>query len=138
MSSRTTLRLYSSRFFWLALDDDAAIFEATKQAPCTSVARPQRYAHSVCIPFSAGAPVMALSGRSRGGKRLGEQEVCEWMLQLGVLNPDEQNKEFRSQLRDGVVLCHLANRLHPGIVETVSGRDGRGRGRETASGWCRS
>ena len=67
---------------------------------------------------------------------MGEQEMYEWMLQLGVLSPDEQT-DFRSQLRDGVVLCHLANRLHPGIVETVSGEGGGG-GENTTSRWCRS
>lgn len=71
---------------------------------------------------------MAASARLRGGKRLEEHELYEWMLQLGVpLNPDEQTGSFRSQLRDGVVLCHLVNRLHPGVVEKVSeGRRRRG------------
>ena len=61
---------------------------------------------------------MAASGQAR---RLDEQDLYEWMMQLGVsLRPEEQAGNFSSQLRDGVVLCHLVNRLRPGSVEDVS------------------
>lgn len=63
-------------------------------------------------------PKMAASGQAR---RLDEQDLYEWMLQLGAsLRPEEQAGMFSSQLRDGVALCHLVNRLRPGSVEDVS------------------
>lgn len=62
---------------------------------------------------------MAASGLAR--RPLNEQDLYEWMLQLEVpLSPEEQAGDFRSQLRDGIVLCHLVNRLRPGSVDSVS------------------
>ena len=49
------------------------------------------------------------------------QDLQEWVEALGLpLEPAEDDRALRNQLRDGIFLCQLVNRIKPGSVENVS------------------
>ena len=52
-------------------------------------------------------------------QQLGEDDFREWLSSLGLLSSSE-DKPFRDQIRDGVLLCQLVNKIRPGSVDTVS------------------
>ena len=64
-----------------------------------------------------------------GSKResISVQDLQEWLGALGLEVEPEDERPLPDQLRDGVVLCQLVNRIKPNSVEVVG--DGRG-GRE--------
>ncbi|KAL5476258.1 hypothetical protein EMCRGX_G026181 [Ephydatia muelleri] len=50
-------------------------------------------------------------------KHLDEAELHEWITTLGLsLDPDDSIQE---QLRDGILLCQLVNRIKPGSVDNI-------------------
>lgn len=57
------------------------------------------------------------------GRQLDEEDLRQWMTELGIeanLNSEEEEEiDFRKWLRDGVVLCQLINCIRPGSVEEV-------------------
>ena len=52
--------------------------------------------------------------------QLCEEDFQEWLVCLSLLSSGSEEKPFRERIRDGVVLCQLANKIRPGSVETVS------------------
>ena len=54
------------------------------------------------------------------GPTLGLNEIREWMEHLGLSVQPEQHRPFKEQLRDGILLCQLVNKIRPGSVEQVS------------------
>ena len=67
-------------------------------------------------------------------KTVGVAELEEWLVSLGLLEPSEEPGTerrnsgaaddfdvgtIREKLRDGVVLCHLVNKIKPGSVDKV-------------------
>lgn len=60
-------------------------------------------------------------------KTVGVREFQEWLVSLGLLEPSEvqgtergaEDFDVRDKLRDGVVLCHLVNKIRPGSVDNV-------------------
>lgn len=57
-----------------------------------------------------------LSGQ---GPTLGLNDVRDWMESLGLSLQPEQTLPLKDQLRDGVLLCQLVNKIRPGSVELV-------------------
>lgn len=65
-------------------------------------------------------------------KTVGLPELKEWFVYLGLLDSSEQvggvgdgNEEgggeaFQNNLRDGIILCQLVNKIRPGSVDNVS------------------
>jgi len=64
----------------------------------------------VVKPVSNTAPAVSL----------GLSELRDWLVELGLSLQPEAELPVREQLRDGVLLCQLVNKLKPGSVETVS------------------
>ena len=52
--------------------------------------------------------------------QLGEDEFQEWLGSLGLVSPGGEDRPFREQIRDGVLLCQLVNKIRPGSVDIVS------------------
>ncbi len=68
-------------------------------------------------------------------KTVGVPELQEWLVSLGLLDISEEERRgseagdgcdvgasvgaIREKLRDGVVLCHLVNKIKPGSVDKV-------------------
>lgn len=71
---------------------------------------------------------------SGGHKResISLQDLQEWLGALGLEVEPEDERPLPDQLRDGVVLCQLVNRIKPNSVEVVGG--GRGRRRKRGNG----
>ena len=63
-------------------------------------------------------PVAMSSGKNY--PQLGEEEFQEWLTGLGLLSPGGEDRPFREQIRDGVLLCQLVNKIRPGSVDIVS------------------
>ena len=59
--------------------------------------------------------------RSEKGESVNEQDLEEWLRALGLDVEPEHERPMAEQLRDGVVLCQLVNRIKPNCVETVCG-----------------
>ena len=57
--------------------------------------------------------------KSQGKYQLTEDELKEWIIELGINLGSIEDEEFRDSLRNGVILCQLANTIHPGSVEEV-------------------
>lgn len=51
---------------------------------------------------------------------LGLTDVQEWLESLGLSLETEEEKPIQDQLRDGILLCQLVNKIKPGSVENVS------------------
>ena len=51
--------------------------------------------------------------------QLCEDDFQEWLVSLSLLSSVAEEKPFREQIRDGVILCQLVNKIRPGSVETV-------------------
>ncbi len=47
-------------------------------------------------------------------------ELREWLEGLGISLLPEEDTPVREQLRDGILLCQLVNKIRPGSVDTVS------------------
>lgn len=67
-----------------------------------------------------------MSGRSAStstttqSPSLGLSDLREWLESLGLTLLPEQDTPVKEQLRDGILLCQLVNKIRPGSVETVS------------------
>lgn len=47
-------------------------------------------------------------------------DLREWLEALGLTLAPEDDTPLKEQLRDGILLCHLVNKIRPGSVESVS------------------
>jgi hypothetical protein len=62
-----------------------------------------------------------MSASGRGGSDVTLTDLREWLQALGLeVEPAEDEGAVAEQLRDGVLLCHLVNKIRPGSVELVS------------------
>lgn len=73
---------------------------------------------------------------SGGNKResISLQDLHEWLGALGLEVEPEDERPIADQLRDGVVLCQLVNRIKPNSVEVVGGGRGGERRRDNGLG----
>lgn len=55
-------------------------------------------------------------------KTLGLEELEQWLEGLGLFQSGEGEKDtpIQERLKDGILLCQLANLIRPGSVEEVS------------------
>ena len=61
-----------------------------------------------------------MSGSGRGRvESLTLSDLGEWFLAMG-LDVEGPDAAVAEQLRDGVILCHLVNKIKPGSIEVVS------------------
>ncbi len=63
-----------------------------------------------------------MSGKSASTSTasLSLSELRAWLEALGVSLLPEEDTPVKEQLRDGVLLCQLVNKIRPGSVDTVS------------------
>ena len=63
-----------------------------------------------------------MSASGRGSTDLTLTDVREWAQALGIeaASAAEDEAAVAEHLRDGVLLCHLVNKIRPGSVELVS------------------
>ncbi|KAI1319133.1 hypothetical protein EDD11_004776 [Mortierella claussenii] len=94
-------------------------------SPGTSTASPTT-ATSVGVSGAQGSsPLPTTSAVDLAGKRLREQQLqdrfkaAQTFIERTVGQPLPSN-DLHSSLKDGVILCRLANRLRPGTVEQIS------------------
>ncbi|XP_064394125.1 rho guanine nucleotide exchange factor 7-like isoform X2 [Halichondria panicea] len=73
-----------------------------------------------------------MSGRSASTSTpsLGLSELREWLETLGLSLVPEEDTPVKEQLRDGVLLCQLVNKLRPGSVETIKVKRSSGNAEE--------
>ena len=60
-----------------------------------------------------------MSAARGSAAQLGEEDCLEWLASLSLV-PSGEGTPFRELIRDGVILCHLVNKIRPGSIETVS------------------
>eukprot|EP00798_Chlamydomonas_sp_ICE-L_P020873 gene20873-27714_t len=70
---------------------------------------------------AGGSVGLSASKPENKAKRL---EACDWILSItGKSIPYEHDLEFRSSLRDGVLLCHIINAVCPGTIQRIHEAD---------------
>lgn len=72
------------------------------------------------VNLLTGQSIMSGRSASTSTPSLGLSELREWLETLGLSLVPEEDTPVKEQLRDGVLLCQLVNKLRPGSVETVS------------------